>query len=132
MNKLFLSLLLFAGCTIQSGEEHLVFTNNSSTDLTDKAISIERSQLKEIPDGSYYPLLISSDGDTLPAQLNDLDGDKVWDELFLVVDLSANEEIRCALTWVEKAPPFPVRTSVRFGKRSSIDEIGRASCRARV
>jgi hypothetical protein len=121
MNKLFLILLLFAGCNMQSGEEHLVFTNTSSTDLTDKAISIERSQLKEIPEGSYYPLLISLDGDTLPAQLNDLDGDKVWDELFLVVDLSANEEIRCALTWVEKAPPFPVRTSVRFGKRTSID-----------
>jgi hypothetical protein len=102
-------------------KSEIVLTNCSSIDLTDKAITIERSQIKEIPEEAMFPVVLSSTGDTIPAQLDDLDGDKIWDELFFVADLPANAESKYTLEWVNIKPDYPVRTSVRFGKRLSAD-----------
>jgi hypothetical protein len=128
MIKLFLRLslftflaLFFIQCQTDSGKIELTLTNNSSVDLTDKAISVERSQLGEIPEGKVFPLIVSLNGDTIPAQLDDLDGDKTWDELFFVADLPANGKGHFTLEWSYKMPDFPVRTSVRFGKRMSAE-----------
>ncbi len=121
LSTIFLSAFLFAQCQIVSGKIVLTLTNDSSVHLTDKAISIERSQLAEIPEGEIFPLIISSKGDTLPAQLDDMDGDKIWDELFFVADIAANSESKYTLEWVNIKPDYPVRTSVRFGKRLSAD-----------
>ena len=76
LSFIFLSAFLFAQCQIDSGKIVITLTNDSSIHLTDKAISIERSQLAEIPQGEVFPLIISPIGDTIPAQLDDLDGDK--------------------------------------------------------
>lgn len=114
-------VLLFIQCQTDSGKIELTLTNNSSIDLTDKAISIERSQLSEIPQGEVFPLIISSKGDTIPVQLDDLNGDKIWDELFFVADLAAKTESKYRLEWVNKKTDFQVRTSVRFGKRMAED-----------
>ena len=113
--------LLFVQCQADSGKIDIVLENSASIDLTDKPISIERSQLAEIPEGKVFPLIISSAGDTIPAQLDDLDGDKTWDELFFVADIPANVESRYSLEWVNDKPNFLVRTSVRFGKRMAAD-----------
>ena len=116
-----LSVLLLVQCHTDPGKTAIIVTNNSDIDLTDKAISIERSQLPKITEGNVFPLIISSDGDTLPSQLDDLDGDEIWDELFFVVDISANKEVSFSLEWVNDPPKFPIRTSVRFGKRMAAD-----------
>lgn len=121
LRLIFLSVFLYSQCQIDSGKTKISLTNSSSVDLSDKAISIQRSLLAEIPQGEVFALVISSKGDTIPAQLDDLDGDKIWDELFLVADLPANAKGNFSLEWVSKKPNFPVRTSVRFGKRLSAD-----------
>lgn len=118
---IFLIVLLFTQCKTGLKNNEIILTNTSSIDLTDKAISIDRSQIPMIPDGIIYPLVISVEGDTVPAQLDDLDGDKTWDELFFVVDLPANGTKSYSLEWVKDDPKFTVRTSARFGKRSSAD-----------
>jgi hypothetical protein len=118
---LFFSTILFFQCQIDSGKTEIILTNSSSVELTDKAISIQRSQFIEIPEGEIFPLFVSSDSDTIPAQLDDVDGDKIWDELFFVVDLPANKKGKYTLEWVNVKPNFPVRTSVRFGKRLLAD-----------
>ena len=118
---LFISAFLFFQCQTDSGRTEFVLTNNSAIELSDKAISVKRSQLGEIPEGEIFPLIISSEGDTLPAQLDDLDGDQIWDELFFVADLPAKGKGNYTLEWVDKKPDYPVRTSVRFGKRLSAD-----------
>lgn len=121
LSLIFLSVFLYSQCQINSGKTKISLTNSSSVDLSDKAISIQRSQFSEIPEGKVFPLIVSSNGDTIPAQLDDLDGDKIWDELFFVADLPANGKGHFTLEWSYKMPDFPVRTSVRFGKRMSAE-----------
>ena len=116
-----LLVFLFSRCKTAPEKTAISLTNKSSIDLTDKAISIKMSQLPDLPHGVVYPLIISSEGDTVASQLNDLNGDKQWDELFFVVDLPANEMQSYSLQWVNEKPKYMVRTSARFGKRSSAD-----------
>ncbi|WP_187262935.1 DUF4861 domain-containing protein [Pontibacter beigongshangensis] len=102
--------------------QEITLRNRAAIALTDKAIAINRSELPGIPEGQVYPLLLTQNGDTIASQLDDLDGDNKWDELFLVTDLPANGEQVLQLTWVNTAPQHTVRTNVRFGKRSAKDQ----------
>ncbi len=112
---------ILSQCTTAPRKSEISLLNTSSVNLTDKAISIERSQIPNFSKPGAYPLIISAQGDTIPSQLNDLDGDKKWDELFFVVDLPANGAESYTLQWVNREPVYVVRTSARFGKRSSAD-----------
>ena len=114
-----LLIFLFTQCQTASKKTDISLTNTSSINLSDKAISIERSQLSDLPQSDVYPLIISVSGDTISSQLNDLNGDKQWDELFFVVDLPANGKENYSLQWVNEEPKYVVRTSARFGKRGS-------------
>ena len=113
--------LLLVQCQVVSDQTTITLNNSTDLNLTDKAIAIDRPKLPEIPEGQVFPLIISSEGDTLPAQLDDLDGDQVWDELFFVADLTPNQKHSYSLEWANTAPTFPLRTSVRFGKRLAAD-----------
>lgn len=96
----------------------LELTNTAAMDLKEKAIGIKREKLM-LMDSLPHPLLTTTEGDTIPAQLDDLNGDGNWDELFFVVDLSKNVSKTLSLKWLDKPLQFPKRTSARFGKRSS-------------
>lgn len=118
-----LMALLFVGCKTYKNttETGIVLTNNSNLELSDKPISIAR-KLLPVKDGvNNYPVLVYKK-DTIPSQVNDLDGDGKWDELFLVTNFSAKEKKNTQLVWVKKAPKFTIRTSVRFGKRETENE----------
>lgn len=116
-----LVLLFLTQCQTASETMEITLTNNSAIALTDKAISIERAQITMPKLDKYYPLIISATSDTIASQLNDLNGDNEWDELFFVVDLPATETEKYSLQWVNEKPKYVVRTSARFGKRSSAD-----------
>ena len=109
----------------QSGEDgnsqEITLTNQSSVALTDKAIVLTREELSHIPEGVVFPVLVTQTGDTVAAQLDDLDGDHAWDELFFVTDLPANGQQTLQLSWADTKPEYTTRTSVRFGKRTSAD-----------
>ncbi|MBP6758735.1 MAG: DUF4861 domain-containing protein [Flavobacterium sp.] len=98
----------------------LLLSNGSNLELMDKAIVIKRAVLDKAKLSKGFPLLICKN-DTLQSQVNDLDGDGVWDELFIVANFTAAEKKTVQLQWVNDAPKFPIRTSVRFGKREAID-----------
>ena len=102
-------------------EKEITLTNRSNVELADKAIAIKRDEFSDIPEGDVYPLLLSLEGDTIAAQLDDLDGDAEWDELFFVTNLPAKGEKKLRLSWVNSQPEYTTRTSVRFGKRESGD-----------
>ncbi len=116
-----ISIFLLNQCQPVPGKTKMTLANNFAIVLTDKAISIDRSQIESPGAGTHYPLIISDKGDTVASQLNDLNGDKKWDELFFVVNLPANTTETYFLLWVNKEPKYIVRTSARFGKRSSTD-----------
>lgn len=120
MKRNIISLIVIALCFFACKKEPLteiILSNNSDYILTDKPISIKRDRLST-DSINNYPLLINV-LDTIPSQLNDLDEDGNWDELFFVANFSAQEEKKLTLKWVNKKPNYVVRTSARFGKRNS-------------
>ena len=115
-----LSILIFASCNAQkkSNTNTIVLKNTSNIEVPQKAISIKRSQLSLNNPTGTYPVLIYKN-DTIPAQVNDLDADGKWDELFIVTDFSPKEVKTATLSWSDTGPKFPIKTSARFGKREA-------------
>lgn len=111
-------LMVFMNCNAQQKTlgEKVVLKNTTKLQLTQVAISIKRNQLSLKENINQYPVLIYKT-DTIPAQVNDLNGDGKWDELFLVADFSPNEKKTLELKWSQTDPKYPIKTSVRFGKR---------------
>ncbi|MDQ6471688.1 DUF4861 domain-containing protein [Flavobacterium sp. LHD-80] len=118
--KYYLSIAFATAILANCNAQKVTLKNTSDLVLPQKAISIKRSQIGVKYVSNSFPILISKN-DTIPAQLNDLDGDGKWDELFLVTDFSANEKKIATLSWSLKDPKFPIKTSVRFGKREAKD-----------
>lgn len=112
------SVLIFANCNGQKKVtgKTIILKNTSNLELPQKAISIQRSKLSLKGITTNYPILTYKN-DTIPAQVNDLDGDGKWDELFLTADFSPNESKTLELKWSQTDPEFLIKTSVRFGKR---------------
>lgn len=117
--KLALSTALTVGLFLTcQAQRKLILTNPSDLKLSDKAVSIKRSIIDKVGNAKGFPLLRYQKA-PIASQLNDLDGDGKWDELFLLTDFLAKEKKTLALEWVSEAPRFEVRTSVRFGKRDA-------------
>ena len=114
-----IAIMAFTGCKAQQKRTIATITlsNNSTIELSDKAVTIKRSGIDK-NNTKNFPLLICKT-DTIPSQVNDLDGDGKWDELFLVTHFAAKEKKTIQLKWVMETPKFPIRTSVRFGKREA-------------
>ncbi|WP_163716037.1 DUF4861 domain-containing protein [Mangrovibacterium lignilyticum] len=116
-----LCILLFSQCQTTPKKTVIELSNTSQINLTDKAIAIDRSQISDIPKEEAFPLIISTEGDTIASQLDDLNGDGQWDELFFVTDLNASSTKAFTFGWTDKSPKYTIRTSARFGKRRSAD-----------
>lgn len=97
-------------------------TNPHSFDLKDKPVAINKSWFDNDYSDDMHPVIVL-ENDTLPAQVDDLDGDGLWDELFFVINLSAGETKVVELVWVENPVEFEKRTNIRFGVRESFDDI---------
>ena len=113
------AVMAFAGGNAQQKTtiSTITLSNNSSIELFDKAVTIKRNSI-DTNSTKNFPLLICKT-DTIPTQVNDLDGDGKWDELFVVANFASKEKKIVQLKWVNEPPKFPIRTSVRFGKREA-------------
>jgi len=111
-----ISTILFAQTKQKSTQ--IIVTNTSSVTLKDKPVTIKRSRLKGIPAGDFHPIILLK-GVPVPSQLDDLNGDSKWDELFFVAGLPAKRATTFAIKWVKAKPEYTKRTSIRFGKRSA-------------
>ena len=106
----------------KDGGQKIILTNSSSVDLTDKAITVKKDKLT-VKDETLYPIIKNEAGEEIPSQLEDIDGDGSWDNIFFVINLAANEKASLDLTWSKEKPEYKKRTNVRFGKRESKDDI---------
>lgn len=104
------NILLSCQSENHSRPQELVLTNRSAVELTDKAVVVSRGKLSDIPEGNVFPVLLTEAGDTVAAQLDDLDGDKQWDELFFVTNLIANGTQTLKLSWAATQPNYTRRT----------------------
>lgn len=118
---LFVLLISFGSCTSDRFQQEILLRNTSQFTLEDKPISLRRQAL-QVPNDSMlkYPV-ITFDSDTIPCQVNDLDDDGTWDELFFVINFKANDSKSIRLSWATQPLEYPKKTSVRFGKRVSAD-----------
>ncbi|SMG45339.1 DUF4861 domain-containing protein [Arenibacter troitsensis] len=117
----FVLLTAFTSCKkdVERGQV-IELTNTSEVDLVDKPISVDKKLLRPKDGLALYPLVLFNK-DTLPSQLNDTDNDGQWDELFFVTNFNPKESKEVRLLWTDQKPLYKMRTSVRFGKRTSAD-----------
>ena len=115
--------IIFTGCDNSKEESATLIslTNPSEFNLLHKAVSIELSELPKSNVSAEYPLLLI-DKDTLPSQLSSSQNDGIEDQLFFVIDIPAQTTKKIQFKWVAQEPQYTVKTSVRFGKRTTKDE----------
>lgn len=123
-NIFFISTVcLIAVLSCSKEKKHtIVLSNPAPTGLTDKAVTIQKSELQDVPPGEQYPVLTREKGDTIASQLDDVNGDGNWDELFFVVDIPADTTVTLSISWSNTQPSYTKRTSIRFGKRDSEED----------
>ncbi len=115
-----LSVALFLACA--GTKTQIVVSNTAGYALFEKPLKIERAQLEgKVADQGQVPFLKEKGTEGLiPCQLDDLNGDGKWDELFTLVNLEANETktFELVLKTAKKAPEVKVRTNIRFADKS--------------
>jgi hypothetical protein len=117
MKKKFLNLIvvltLFTSC---QKEAQLTIKNPLNVARTDEVIVLTKTQLSqklELRDG-MLPVFKTSVGETIPSQVDDLDGDGIWDEVVLVLDFAASEskELKAEFVSETEYPEFETRTNL--------------------
>jgi hypothetical protein len=116
--------LLIAGFTAACTSEpkyEIVLTNTLDRAVKDAAVVIPRTALEAIPqlEQGLQPVLTDNNGENVPVQADDLDGDGIWDELFIVTDLEGGEEMSAALAFrsPDNLPELKARTNLRFARK---------------
>lgn len=108
-----------AACAPHEGRVVLSLDNTSGMNLVEKPITISRDELPLQENSDYFPLLLTTQGDTIPVQVDDWDGDGHWDELFFLLDIPAKQQVRLTLKPINDSISYHKRTAVRFGKRDA-------------
>jgi hypothetical protein len=115
--QLFL-IAFVAGCNApQSGYG---VSNSTEFVVKDKAVVLTFEEVNGYlsePIGGNHIVVVDAEGNRLPAQCDDLNGDGKWDEMAFLVDLDAGETQTLYFNAVPESelPDFPKRTNIRFG-----------------
>lgn len=118
-NFVYLALgLLTLSCS--SGPEIVLqLSNPMNQERQDAILLFSRGEIEgwtTIPE-NQLPFLKDLGGDLIPCQLDDLDGDGQWDELFGLCNLEADEMLKIKISFVDQDnyPVFPARTNLHLG-----------------
>lgn len=110
--------ILLSAC---SGNVEIEFqvTNNSPVDLIGKSIVVKRSDLEvkySAIKEQAYAFLVDENDNRFVAQLDDLNGDGAWDELFTQIDIKAGETKSFDIDFgnEESVAAIQVKTNIRF------------------
>ena len=118
--QILLFFVLFFNLTVsfsQSGK--FIVTNQSGVSRKEDPMVIGRDALAgfmDLPSDQKLPV-VSVGGKEVPSQLDDLNGDGIWDELSFQIDIERNSKEEVKVKWVssDKAPYYPRRTLARLG-----------------
>jgi hypothetical protein len=112
-----LIFVVFTGCVRQSSFE-IQIDNQSELGRIDEPVIINRLEIEKLfPEGipvGKVPMVLNEKGDTIPTQVDDLNGDGNWDELFMLVSIPAETNSIWQLVLVETnlLPKFTNRSNV--------------------
>lgn len=115
---LFIVSLVAVSCN-PGDEIRLQVVNPLDQQRNDATILLSRGAIAkwtDIPAG-LLPILKNMDGAYIPCQVDDLNGDGQWDELFALTDMGPSSQMTLLLTFIssEEFPSFDVRTNLRLG-----------------
>ena len=102
----------------QSGRTYDI-SNPGDADIMDQATVLSRSEITTYltdSSGMFFVAAKDGNGEWLPTQCDDMDGDGIWDELVFLSDLEAGETKKITLERMDQLPEFPARTNIRFGR----------------
>ena len=124
------SLMVFS-CSQRDEKKILTIVNPSDLPRTDEAVVVTRDKLASVVTMNsvgLVPILKNSKGIDIPSQLDDLDKDGKWDELFFLVDIEPNATEEITVSFVEKnsAPKYFIRSNVRFSSMALHKELMKA------
>lgn len=116
----FFSVCFFFSC--QPTEQKITLKNASETSLDTYLIPIAKSVFENVAE-NQLPLLTDKEGQTVPAQFDDLDGDGSWDELVLECTLKAGEAVSFTYEWIpaNEYPSFKQKANVYLGYSAGRD-----------
>jgi len=138
-NFFIVSLVILIGITSCTQKNTLVLTNPLAVDRQDETIILKRADVETkigvVPDG-FAPIL-KLNGQNIPSQVDDMDGDGSWDELVFNLNFKASETITLSIVNVAETeyPEFEKRTNVRLGilqpdhSYLEVDEYMAPSCK---
>lgn len=116
LSVIFLLLLISCG---QSPEITIQVSNPSDQIRTDATLLFSRGEISRLIDipAKGLPVLKDLKGNMIPCQLDDLDGDGQWDELFGLCKIDPSAHISVVIGFVEEEmyPSFPARTNLHLG-----------------
>lgn len=100
-------------------ETSLTIKNSLNVIRADESIVLTKEQLSQkmkLKDG-FLPVFKTAENQLIPSQVDDLDGDRNWDEAVFMVDFAAEElkEIIVSLIPESEYPQFEKRTNLRLG-----------------
>ncbi|PIF02362.1 MAG: hypothetical protein CR996_00320 [Draconibacterium sp.] len=114
-------ILLAAGLVLFSCEKEnsIQVSNPLNKERPDEVLILSRDELAgkvKLPE-EMLPVFMSADNELLPSQLDDIDGNGIWDEAAILLDMEPNETKKIKLGFVEKSgyPEFQKRTNLRLG-----------------
>lgn len=113
--------IVLIGIIMTACRQNRIFTisNPGNKDVIDLATVVNRTEVNQYLSDTSSNLPVAAkdeNGELLPTQCDDLDGDGRWDELAFLCDLEAGETKKIAFESVDNLPDFPVLTSIRFGR----------------
>ena len=119
---LFITVLFFS-C---QKEQILTLTNPSDFDRIDETIILDKSFFSQSYDFSdnQAPVL-KLNGELIPSQADDMNGDGYWDEFVFTLDLQAKASKKLNIEFVLKGeyPTFLKRTNLRLGIKKGEHEF---------
>ncbi|MCK5136416.1 MAG: DUF4861 family protein [Bacteroidales bacterium] len=115
---LFIVSLVTVSCN-PGDEIRLQVFNPLDQQRNDATILLSRGAIAKWTDipMDLLPILKNEDGVHIPCQVDDLNGDGEWNELFALTDMGPSSQMTLLLTFIssEKFPSFDARTNLRLG-----------------
>jgi len=115
-----LVLTFMLACSGETSQEiTLQVSNPSDQARTDATLLLTRGEISrwiDIP-SDLLPVLKDLTGEYIPCQVDDIDGDGQWDELFGLTNLGPSAPITVVIAFVtpDTYPTFPSRTNLHLG-----------------
>lgn len=118
-SKLYFLVILIPFFFSCEKEVTLSLKNSLDVSKTDEVIILSREDLAkkaELIQGEL-PVFEKEDETLVPSQVDDLDGDGMWDEVVIVTDFEAGETLNLEIDFLPESeyPEFQKRTNLRLG-----------------